>query len=356
MRNREEKMNRGDRPLSRHLFRALFVLIPAGVLLNVGLTLFLSDRVAFGGLGSIQTPYLLGAMAMALVPWGTHVLRMKIWTSFFHRSISVCSLFRVALGTTLGRAISPTVLGGGPVKVGLLVKNGVKPARAVTLSLIGSIEDGVLFIVGLLVAVVVAPPEPLFKLVSHVQGAGDSFLYLLVLPVLFFVGLLLWYFRTLLDRLLSRLPYYQKLRDKLFDTCSRIRSALGLIIRHGKSRFAFTVLLALIHWTCWFGMAYVLLKGLGISASPFYVFLLQVLVMGGTVLVPTPGGLGGAEALFLLMFGGLVTGEHIGVLTAAWRFVTFYEPVLLAAFLFLLFFVIGYNGRHRGSADVSITS
>mgnify|MGYP006300508773 FL=1 len=47
-------------------------------------------------------------------------------------------------------------------------------------------------------------------------------------------------------------------------------------------------------------------------------------------LVPTPGATGGAEGLFLILFGGVLSQQTIGTLMIGWRFLDFYFLTVLA--------------------------
>ena len=49
--------------------------------------------------------------------------------------------------------------------------------------------------------------------------------------------------------------------------------------------------------------------------------------------VPTPGAVLGAESAFFLVYAGVLPPWAVGVMTAGWRFFSFYFPVILAALL-----------------------
>jgi uncharacterized membrane protein YbhN (UPF0104 family) len=65
--------------------------------------------------------------------------------------------------------------------------------------------------------------------------------------------------------------------------------------------------------------------------------VLQVFVFALMTLVPTPGAAGGAEVMFSLIYRAFLPAGTIGLVTAGWRFLTFYFLLLLAAALSLLF-------------------
>lgn len=74
----------------------------------------------------------------------------------------------------------------------------------------------------------------------------------------------------------------------------------------------------------------VLVAGAGMPAHPFLLFALQVFLFGFSILIPTPAAAGGAEALFFVLHRSLIPDHMIGPLTAWWRLMTFYVPVVVA--------------------------
>ena len=68
--------------------------------------------------------------------------------------------------------------------------------------------------------------------------------------------------------------------------------------------------------------------------DPVLFFLLQWVVFTAMSVVPTPGGSGGAEAVFVLVYSALLPDAVIGIATAGWRFLTFYVQLALGSILF----------------------
>ena len=50
--------------------------------------------------------------------------------------------------------------------------------------------------------------------------------------------------------------------------------------------------------------------------------------------VPLPGGIGGQEYLFILMFGVYVNQPLLSSLMIMWRFITYYLPMIVGAVIF----------------------
>ena len=50
--------------------------------------------------------------------------------------------------------------------------------------------------------------------------------------------------------------------------------------------------------------------------------------------VPSPGGTGGQEYIFTLLFGAYLTNPLLSSLMILWRFITYYFPMIIGALLF----------------------
>ena len=131
------------------IFRTILVVIPIGVLANIIFSLLKTDKNFFLSLHRFSYDYLLLVVVLGLVPWFTGLLRLCLWTRFLGKPLSFRDLFRIILGTELGSAVSPTAVGGGYVKVGMLMQKGYEPGESASLMLLNTVEDGLFFMLAL---------------------------------------------------------------------------------------------------------------------------------------------------------------------------------------------------------------
>ena len=106
-------------------------------------------------------------------------------------------------------------------------------------------------------------------------------------------------------------------------------SAYELVGKFGKTRFLVAVVLTTGLWVTRCSVATAVLYGLGTRVDPVLFFLLQWVVFMMMVFVPTPGAALGAEASFGAVIDGFVAEGILGIVTAGWRFFSFYLPLLL---------------------------
>jgi uncharacterized protein (TIRG00374 family) len=108
------------------------------------------------------------------------------------------------------------------------------------------------------------------------------------------------------------------------------------VIKTGKYQFLLNVLLSGLNWICKFSVITVLLMGFDIPTQPVTFFLFQWIILVIMTIMPTPGGAGGAETTFYFMFSSFVPGGILGIVTAGWRFITFYFLLIVCSLLFLI--------------------
>ncbi len=256
------------------------------------------------------------AVLFALAPWITHAARLYIWADFLGRPLPFTDVFRIMLGSEVGSALTPPAAGGGYLKVALLIERGYPAGVAASLMVLGSVEDYAFFLAALPL-VLLALPGPEIQMLHPVANwlAGHLALPGAIVGSAVVIVLL---FRRSITRRLGRLWH---------DFAGVFR----VIAQRGKLRFAATFGLVALQWTCRYAATALLLRSLGIPLNPLLVFLLQWVVFAAALVVPTPGGMVGAEAAFYVVYRAFVPAAVLPAAVAAWRLLTFYGPLGLAA-------------------------
>lgn len=325
----------------RAVMRVVLLVVPIGVLGNLVFTFLATDRQLLSSLDRLPKIWLAVALMLALVPWATNTLRLLIWTRFLGYRLPLLQAYRMTLAVELGAAASPTAVGGGFLKWGMLVQRGVSPGTAASITALPKLEDAVFFAVALPTALTITAAWELREWAELAGRAGPQLLLLILLAAAVFgaASLLLW---LLLRGLLGGRVRHGTLRRaagvrrRLRGAWRDARDVFGVVKARGKSRFALTLLLTAIQWTARYSVITALVAFLGAPVSPVLFFALQWVVFTLMNLVPTPGATGGAEVAFAAVFGALVPAGVLGVTTAGWRFLTFYLQVGLGAVLFPL--------------------
>lgn len=320
-------------------FKKLVLLMPLGV---VGMFIFSYFTIRqdisrlFQG---VSYSYLVLAFGLSFVHWITHTLRMSIWNRFLKLNIPFNELFKIALGTELGAAITPTSMGGGPVKMGMLVQQNVSAATSLFLTILGSIEDWTFYLLVIPIALILAQTGHGIDYIQLAAHLSDSPVFIGIATTLGCILLLtllkpsLW--RNLIT-FLQRFAFWQRLFNKLEKMFSDMQQVSRVIRQHGKRYFLLSMVVTTAQWISRYSIIYLLLRGLGIQHNVFELFMLQVIVYLMMNIIPTPGSAVGAEAAFYYIFQTIIPGDLIGFLTAGWRLLTYYFPIISAAIIFLL--------------------
>ncbi|MEL6737541.1 MAG: lysylphosphatidylglycerol synthase transmembrane domain-containing protein [Pseudomonadota bacterium] len=343
-----------DQPLRslprRTLTIALWVL-PVVALGNVGLLVWslggvdLSDRIV--------EPHLIAlAMALIFVPMVTNSLRLALWSRFFGLDLTFRRALKVTTGTMVANSVTPSATGGMPIKLAFLIGAGVETRRALALISFQTAEDAaILFsLVGLTIGIsgfalfefLGSDPDLVAKFDMTVRSISMGVVWVLVglaaLSVVIAAGLLgrrvrLW--AASASRAVRRW-----IRGVMGDW--------GEAARRGKWIAGVNLVLALIQWCVRFSIAGLVLAAFGVEWRPALFWLLQYMVQSISSIVPTPGGAGGAEAGFLLLFAPFVDPDMLVPAMSTWRLIFFFLPLTGAALIFFLL-----NRKPKASASGS---
>ncbi len=312
------------------ILRKLLILIPVGIIGNVVYCLVMTDKQTLASLVHFHPGFLLLAALLSIVPWFTGSLRLFTWSRFLGQPLTYRDAFEIVIMADLGAAIAPPVIGGGAVKIGMLMNRGLDPGTAISLPVLENLEDALFFLIMVPTALTVSTSWDLPRQAGIVRlphGAwwiGALFVSLCLVLLVLALG---W----------KRRARMGTIREKVLAAFWTFQQTFRLIGRGGKKVLVLTLVLTSVQWTCRYSIISLLLISLGIPVQPLLFMVLQVLVFALTILVPSPGGAGGAEIFFSLLYMPFLPVGALGVVTMGWRFFTFYLHTLSAAILSLFF-------------------
>jgi glycosyltransferase 2 family protein len=297
---------------------------------------------------------LLLASAVAFVPMLANSLRMALWSRFLGLGLGFRGGLKVVTGTMVTNSITPSAAGGVPIKVLFLIGEGVAARRAATLISLQTAED-TLVMSSLAALCLTLSGFQLFDFLGREAGlvneietdlaiiaavGGGALALVAGLAGLLAAGLLGKKLRARTTRLIARAHDFGG---------HVVRDWLG-VLRRGKGMALVNLMLALAQWLARFSIAGLVLAAFGQEWRPALYWLLQYLVQSISSVVPTPGGAGGAEAGFLLLFAPFVAAGVLVAAMSTWRLIFFYLPLAGAA---LVFFLLQRGARLRGSVPAS---
>ncbi len=324
---------------SHRLFQKLFILLPMGIVGNLIFIYFTSEQSLFDLFYTFKIKSMIFCFLLSIFPWVTHSLRIFVWAKFLSQKVSLSQLLKIVIMSELGASASPTAIGGGPFKFGMLTQAGFKSGQALSLTILGSIEDYTFWILSVPVAMFFAGTiklpfmSHLKNSLSHSQSIYIGILLLIILVTILFLNklhiiniknLFKWF----------RIP--GKIRTIFQRTFNDFKLVYRSILGHGKSFFILNLILTSFQWIGKFSILIVLMSSLNISVSPLQFFFWQWIVFVTLTFIPTPGAAVGAEATFYLIFKNFIPGNYIGIITIAWRFFTYYSNLIIGTFILFL--------------------
>ncbi|UCE65412.1 MAG: flippase-like domain-containing protein [Candidatus Zixiibacteriota bacterium] len=339
------------------LFRIILVILPLAFAGNIIYALLSSELDMLSELLEFKIGYLFLAAFLCIVPWSAQSSRVIIWGRVFKKPVSPLQALQVVLSSDIAAAATPTLLGGGYAKAGYLVSYGFSAGEATIITLLGTIEDAIFFMIALPAAILWsrAWDNP------YVQKAGAGLIshwpaVLIVAAIISAVFIALKKIGksknpdTSLKSSINKVSVGHKILSALRNYKTDLVSAMKFAITRGKISFVLAVMAAGIGWCSRYGAISALVLGLGLDADPVLFFLLQWVVFTAMTMIPTPGAIGGAEVSFALVYGGLIPSFAIPIVTSGWRFITFYLPVGLGSLIFAL--LGGANLKKKNNINV----
>ena len=163
----EQKPHKTSRLNLDRIVKPLLILVIVGVVGNLAFCLWTTDRQKLAEILRFDGRYLLGAMLLTLVPLLGHMVRTIMWTRFLGYRIGLVKLFKIVLANELAASITPTAIGGGPLKLAMLVQTGVRTGAAACVTTLPTLEDLLFFIVAVPIAMTISSSwnHPVFNLI-----------------------------------------------------------------------------------------------------------------------------------------------------------------------------------------------
>ncbi len=144
-------------------------------------------------------------------------------------------------------------------------------------------------------------------------------------------------------------PLVRRRADRIRTEGRHLAERASVLRGHGAGFYVKGFVLASLAWICRYQMLVFLVWAVDPSANGPLVFLRYMALMLGTMVLPTPGGAGGAEGLFALCIGPLITpAALVTPLLIVWRGLAFYLFLLIGLPL-----ALRTGGAAPGQAEAS---
>ena len=250
--------------------------------------------------------------------------------------------FDLQLMTFFFNAITPFSTGGQPFQVYTLKKNKLSLSDGTNVIVQESIIHQIALIVVGFLAIIINEIFGIYKF----EGIIETFLILgfglniLVIFLLFLVShsnkidkLITKYIVKILTFL--RIIKNKEILNKLHNTIDNFNYNSKILLKD-KKRFIKLILINCLALLCLYIVPLTILFSFNnyVSFDGMIAIVLVSFISIISSYVPLPGGIGGQEYLFILMFGVYVNQPLLSSLMIMWRFITYYLPMIVGAVIF----------------------
>ena len=256
---------------------------------------------------------------------------------------SFLKTFSLQIMTFFFNAVTPFSTGGQPFQVYVLKKNKIAIADGTNIIM----QESIIHQIALIIVGFTTLTLNYFLKVCEIQGVVLIFLIIgflvnvLVLGFLFLISYSKKLNKLLVNWVVNLLTFIrivknkQQLLNKLNKTIEDFNNNSRILLKD-KTRFVKLIVINCIALFCLYIVPLTVLFSFG-NYDSFDGITAIILVSFVSIIssyIPLPGGMGGQEYLFVLLFGIYVSKPLLSSLMLLWRFITYYLPMIIGAIIF----------------------
>lgn len=245
--------------------------------------------------------------------------------------------FRVILTWDFASAVTPSTIGGGPVATYAMTRENIPLGKSGGIMLFGVMLDQLFYVMVIPILITlgfyydVIPP--------NVGWVGTGAMFLIYITLLLYASVLSYGLlvnpKSLkkLVKFLSAIPFLKGMRRKLLSESDNLVTFSETLRKKPNGFLMKAFIFSTLGWLAKIALPSIVVLSF-LPADVLLTFLRSFSMTFAGLFVPTPGGSGGAEALFLLFQGPLFERViFIGISIFMWRLYTFYLSIGLGVFV-----------------------
>ncbi len=313
------------------------ILLALGIslLVVVVLTFFTVDENTWETMKGIRLFDLLIILGIVVLCWTFNGLKLKILAAGVGFQLPLLTAVEVGLVDRFFSNITPSGIGGQPVKIMALAKSHISSGKASAIVVVELLLRLSFFLFSLPIVV-----YKLYDLFMSYQGIELFFVmfplimvgliavvYLLLYKPRWLVIAFFWLLnRKIMVKLISEEKRYAWKRAwarEIHIFHENVWLYLDDSVWYLLSAFLVTVLL----WVTRFTILYFVIQGLNLEADLMFLFLIQLFLYVIVIFIPVPGG-SGVEAILAFLLQGVIPTSIIGIVVALWRFFMYYVYII----------------------------
>lgn len=324
--------------LKKWLMVSLLISLVSGLVVVV-LTF---DTGTIHGLLSIRAEYILAAAgihAMSYLVWG---MRVRGLCKTLGYSIGIQRSVEIVTSSTLAAAVTPSSMGGEPIRIHLLHMDRIPLGKASAVVLGERLLDGIIILSLAPISLYIFRGILEDPVIDAMLIAAAFFLLGVLLLVLYAVWrpaatrkLTMFFVKRIAPLFGARTDArLEHIMAKVDSELENFHNSIFLFLKkEQRTGLLWGVFNTFLFWTVEFSMLYVILIGLNQHPAPLVVIASQVLILLLMAIPATPGASGIAEFGATTIFSVFVSSSLLGITVVVWRALTFYMNLLVGSFV-----------------------
>ncbi len=288
-----------------------------------------TEKETFYCLKKIKLSFLIFAIFFHSLNWFIWAKRIQILTQAMGSDLTILKSTKIVLISLFFACITPSSVGGEPVRIQLLKDNGLTYGKASAIVITERISDAILIIPAFIFSLFAIGKFIKSEILSKFFHLSFILAVLIILILSFFIlkpekfeKFLYSFKKGRLNKFLDRIiKEFLAFREGLFDL-ARSREIAGKIIFLSAIRGVINLMVAPL-----------ILIGIGLKPSFKIVFPAQVIVLFASLFPITPGGSGIAEVGMFSLAKLFCPLFLVGVFVGIWRFITYILDIIVGGLL-----------------------
>ena len=294
----------------------------------------------FEALKSCNPYILILALLMHIVSFCFWALKIKLMCWSLGYPVSFIHCFNLVCSNTFLANITPSQVGGEPIRVYELNKAGVPGGEATAIVIMERVFDGVILAIGTGICIFL-----LGWLFSDIETQLPSgWILSAYITAGVFVGLVILFFAFSknqkwsvnlmhkIARVITRKKPEEKqmeIKDKFEKYAVRFHKTLDHFISQSKIGLIYGMFFTILYWVNEFIIAFFICVGLGVNVHPIpRIFLLSIifqLLISAIMMIPlTPGSVGIAELSLGAFYASIIPVSLLGIFVLIYRLIFYY--------------------------------
>jgi len=275
----------------------------------------------------IDGRFLAIGLVLHILSWTFYALRLRLLASFAGHKISFHLSLKSTLASNFLAAITPSSVGGEPLRIKILADDGMSYGRAAAVAVGERLLDSVFFVATLALFLVFSSFFTGFGL-----KIGVVFLILLTLILTF-----LWELVKRPERIARLMTWAKKKTGNrafivfLEKEILLFREAGIELAKETLRCTPVVIALTTLIWMSDFLVPSALLVGMGAQPSFLLSITDQIILAIIGILPLTPGGSGVAELSMSYLYSMFVPSTLLGPLVVLWRIITHFSNIVVGA-------------------------